>query len=125
MGTKFSGCRHCDPSCPLYGICRKRVLVVGGITRIRDRYRRIIEGEGGRFAYHDGYMNNGSKQLERHLKRADVVLCPVTCNSHGACSLVKKLGKKYNKPVHMLASSSLTALSQVIRGQERADMIIN
>ena len=52
------------------------------------------------------------------LKRADMVICPVNCNSHAACSIVKNLGKKHNKPVHMLASSSLSAVSQVIRGEE-------
>jgi hypothetical protein len=39
--------------------------------------------------------------------------------------MVKKLGKKHNKPVHMMASSSLTAFSQVLRGEERANMILN
>jgi hypothetical protein len=39
--------------------------------------------------------------------------------------MVKKLGKKYNKPVHLIASSSLTALSQVVRGNHQADMVLN
>jgi hypothetical protein len=25
------------------------------------------------------------------------VLCPVNCNSHGACSIVKNIAKKHNK----------------------------
>ncbi len=124
-GKRSLECQRCDSSCPMYGICHKRVLMVGGITRIKDRYRQVVEEQGGLFAYHDGYMNSGSKQLERRLKKADLIVCPVTCNSHGACSMVKKLGKKYNKPVHLIASSSLTALSQVVRGNHQADMVLN
>jgi hypothetical protein len=116
---------RCDASCPSFDLCKKRILLVGGVTRIKTLYRQLVEDGGGVFEYHDGYMTKGAKDLERRLKQADVVLCPVNCNSHGACSMVKKLGKKYNKPVHMLASSSLTAFSQVLRGEERADMILN
>jgi hypothetical protein len=42
------------------------------------------------------------------------VLCPVNCNSHNACSVTKKLGKKYSRPVHMLAGSGLSAISQAL-----------
>jgi hypothetical protein len=116
---------RCDKSCPSFDLCKKRILLVGGVTRIKTLYRQLVEDGGGVFEYHDGYMTKGAKDLERRLKQADVVLCPVTCNSHGACTMVKKLGKKYNKPVHMLASSGLTAFSQVLRGEERTDMILN
>jgi hypothetical protein len=116
---------RCDKSCPSFDLCKKRILMVGGVTRIKTLYRQLIEGGGGVFEYHDGYMYKGAKDLERRFKQADMILCPVTCNSHGACSMVKKLGKKYNKPVHMLASSSLTALSRVIRGEEGSDIILN
>jgi hypothetical protein len=116
---------RCDASCPSFDLCKKRILLVGGVTRIKTLYRQLVEDGGGVFEYHDGYMTKGAKDLERRLKQADVVLCPVNCNSHGACSMVKKLGKKHNKPVHMMASSSLTAFSQVLRGEERTDMILN
>jgi hypothetical protein len=77
-------------------------------------YRELIESSGGVFEYHDGYMKKGVKGLECRLRRADVVVCPVSCNSHAACSIVKNLAKKHNKTVHMLANSSLSAVSQVI-----------
>jgi hypothetical protein len=99
---------------PLYDLCRKRILIVGGITRMESLYRQLIESNGGVFEYHDGYVKGGTKKLEFSLKRADMVLCPVDCNSHAACSLVKNLGKKYKKPVHMLTNSSLSAVLQVI-----------
>ena len=46
------------------------------------------------------------------------MLCPVDCNSHAACSLVKKLGKKHKKPVQMLFGSSLNAISRALLPEE-------
>jgi hypothetical protein len=113
----FFEMNRCDSECPAFDLCSKRVLIVGGIARMEALYRRLIETSGGFFEYHDGYMNCGAKKLESRLKRADIVLCPVNCNSHAACAMVKNLGKKHNKPVHMLANFSLSAVSQVIRAR--------
>jgi len=105
---------HCDPDCPAFDLCRKRILIVGGIERMEQLYRKLIEGRGGTFDYHDGCMNGGIKQLENSLKRADIVLCPVNCNSHAACSFVKNFGKKHSKPVYMMANFSLSAISKTL-----------
>lgn len=105
---------HCDASCPAFDLCEKRILIVGGITRMESLYRDLIESCGGIFEYHDGYMKKGAKKLESRFRRADIVLCPVSCNSHAACLLVKNLGKKHNKPVHMLPNSSLSTVSRAI-----------
>jgi hypothetical protein len=88
---------RCHAQCPSFDLCKKRVLIVGGMTRMASLYRDLIEGSGGVFEYHDGYMQKGDGRLESLLKRADVVLCPVNCNSHTACTLVKNLAKKHNK----------------------------
>lgn len=116
---------RCDTSCPAFDLCKKRILIVGGVTRMETLYRELIEGNGGCFDYHDGYMKNGARRLESRLRRADVVLCPVSCNSHAACSLVKNLGKKHNKPVHMLPNSSLSTISQVIWGEQSGKVPLN
>jgi Uncharacterized protein conserved in bacteria (DUF2325) len=108
---------RCDEACPSYDLCQRRVLMVGGLTKMASLYRQVIEGCNGIFEYHDGYMQKGVKNLEIRLKRADMVLCPVTCNSHGACALVKKLGKKHKKPVRLLASSSLSAVGEALSGK--------
>jgi hypothetical protein len=104
----------CDISCPAYGLCKKRVLIVGGITKLASVYQKAVENSGGTLDYHDGYMKSGSKNLESRLRRADVVLCPVSCNSHTACVLVKKLAKKYRKPFRMLPSASLSTISRAL-----------
>lgn len=114
----FLAANRCDTSCPSFDLCKKRVLIVGGITRMEALYRELIESSGGIFEYHDGYMKKGVRQLESRLKRADVVLCPVSCNSHAACSIVKNLGKKHQKPVYMLTNSSLSTVTQAIWGDQ-------
>ncbi|MDY0227536.1 MAG: DUF2325 domain-containing protein [Desulfomicrobium apsheronum] len=104
----------CSPSCPSYDLCKKRVLIVGGIERMEKSYRRLIEERGGVFEYHAGHMKSGGKGLESSVQRADLVLCPVNCNSHGACLKVKSLGKKFKKPVHMLSNFSLSAVARTM-----------
>lgn len=104
----------CSPDCPSFDLCRKRVLIVGGLGRMEESYRRFVEGRGGIFEYHDGRLRGGVKALENSFKRADVVLCPVNCNSHGACLLVKRLGKKHRKQVRMLPGFGLATVSRAM-----------
>lgn len=117
--------QRCDASCPSFDLCKKRILIIGGIERMESLYRKLIETRGGIFEYHDGCMKKGVKGLEYRFRRADVVLCPVSCNSHAACSIVKNLAKKYNKTVHLLANFSLNAVSQVIWSAENNRYIVN
>ena len=105
---------RCDETCPAFDLCQKRILIVGGITKIEALYRQIVEENGGIFDYHDGYMKGGVKGLDNQVRRADMVLCPTNCNSHTACLVVKKLGKKHSTPVRMLVSSSLSSISQTL-----------
>ncbi len=114
MIDRFSEFNTCDQNCPSYDLCKKRILIVGGITRMESLYRQLIEGRGGLMEHHDGYMKNGVRSLEGQLKRSDLIICPVSCNSHAACTLVKNLGKKHRKPVYMVANPSLNAVPKVI-----------
>ncbi|GBC61879.1 DUF2325 domain-containing protein [Desulfonema ishimotonii] len=114
--SSFSQCsaRKCNESCPEYPVCAKRILVVGGITRIRHLYRDLVESFGGTFDYHDGYMKNGKQNIEAQVRRSDLVICPVNCNSHGACDKIKHLCRKHGKTVRMLPGSSLSAISSAL-----------
>lgn len=114
MVDQLPSLNQCDEQCPAFDLCAKRVLIVGGITKMQAYYRDLIEQKGGIFEYHDGYMNGGKRGLEGQVKRSDIVLCPVNCNSHGGCLSVKKLCQKHNKPVQMLSGASLSAISQAI-----------
>lgn len=81
---------------------------------MKQLYQNLIESSGGVFEYHDGYMHNGKRNLEDRVKRCDLVICPVNCNSHGACSMVKEIRQKYRKPFKMLPSSSLSAIANAL-----------
>lgn len=105
---------ECSETCPKFHLCEKRILIVGGITKIKQFYKRFVESHGGEVDYHDGYMKGGNKNLEQRVSKSDLILCPVNCNSHNACNRVKKMCKKYNKPLKMLPSSSLTAVSNAL-----------
>ena len=110
----FSIYQQCDESCPAFNLCSKRILLVGGITRLRSLYRNLIEEKGGVFDYHDGYMRGGENILEEKIGHSDVVLCPVDVNSHNACLSVKRICKKSRRSYQMLPSSSLTSIGRAL-----------
>ena len=120
---QISAMNRCDETCPSFDLCRKRILIVGGIVKIKNRYKKLIEENGGIFEYHDGYMKGGTEGLKKQVRRADLVLCPVNCNSHNACLVAKKIGKKYSRPVHMLSGSGLSAISQALLESQKGASI--
>jgi len=105
--------RGCS-TCPEMETCSRRVLMVGGLSRMEPHYRRVAEAKGLGFEYHDGTMSGGRKCLENQVTRCDMVVCPVTCNSHNACRSVKKLCSKHNKEIRFLPTSSISALTGVL-----------
>ena len=109
----------CEATCPEYDSCPKRILIVGGITKLKSHYRRLVKNSGADFEYHDGYMRSGKQGLEGPVRRSDIVLCPISCNSHGACSSLKRLCRKHKKPFCMLRSASLSSVSKALMGHER------
>jgi len=118
---EMSSLNKCDEQCPAFDLCAKRILIVGGITKLKAYYRKLVQEKGGIFEYHDGYMNGGKRGLEGQVKRSDVVLCPVSCNSHTACLSLKRLCQKHNKPVQMLPNASLSAILQALVGSAGAN----
>ncbi|MCG8632534.1 MAG: DUF2325 domain-containing protein [Desulfobacterales bacterium] len=106
--------RCTDDTCPNYQLCAKRVFMIGGITKMKSYYRDIVEKAGGEFDYHDGYLKNSNANLAAKVKRCDVVVCPVSCNSHNACLKVKKLCHRYNKELKILNSASLSAVTTAL-----------
>lgn len=115
---EMAGCRVETPPPECRGqdcaTCSKRILIVGGMTRIRHLYQALVESRGGVFDYHDGYMKNGNRDIDAQVRRSDIVICPVNCNSHGACRKIKHLCKKYEKPFKMLPSASLSAITEAL-----------
>ena len=118
-----SGENCTEEKCAQYQICAKRIFMVGGITKMKPYYRDIVEKAGGKFDYHDGYLKNSTANLEARVKRSDLVICPVNCNSHNACLKVKKLCNQHNKQLKILSSSSLSAITHALFEQEHETIL--
>jgi hypothetical protein len=101
-------------SCPDWDLCDKRILLVGGMSRLRGAYQKLVASMGGEFKYHDGNNNGGERALQELVTWADVVLCPIDINSHHASLGVKKICKRMAKPYHILRSSSISSISQAL-----------
>ena len=100
--------------CPNFALCNRRILIVGGMTKLRSFYEQLVLKMGGQFDYHDGYQYQGVDSLSHLVERSDVVICPVDVNSHSACLHVKKCCKELNKPYYMLRNSSLSAIHRTL-----------
>ncbi len=107
-------CSEKCQTCTEFQTCSKRILLVGGITKMKQFYRSLVESNGYELDYHDGYMKNGHKNLESRVLKSDLIICPVNCNSHGACNRIKKLCKKHNKSIKILPNSSLSSVSSAL-----------
>ncbi len=106
-------CSTCNTPCPCAN-CPQRILVVGGIERMEPLYREVIEAKGHIFEYHAGHLRKGGNKLDNLLQRADIVLCPVNCNSHTACLQVKSMCKKYKKNLQIMKNFSLSAIERTL-----------
>ncbi len=106
-------CTACNTPCPCAN-CPQRILVVGGIERMEPLYREVIEAKGHIFEYHAGHLRKGGNKLDNLLQRADIVLCPVNCNSHTACLQVKSMCKKYKKNLQIMKNFSLSAIERTL-----------
>ena len=101
-------------TCPNRDLCARRVLLVGGITKLRAFYRDVVEKMGGEFRHHDGRAAGGERALENLIGWADVILCPMDVNSHHACLSVKKICRKWKRPYYMLTNSSVSSISRAL-----------
>ncbi|MDE0173539.1 MAG: DUF2325 domain-containing protein [Defluviicoccus sp.] len=96
---------------PAIDLCGRRIAYVGGRDAAVRHFRALVESANGRFAHHDGGVEDGAQRLDRVLSQADVVLCPIDCVSHSACLRAKKFCKRAAKTFVPLRSASLSALA--------------
>jgi hypothetical protein len=97
-------------SCEKVSLCRKRVLVVGGLARMVSFYREVVEKLDGQFDFHDGRCHNGNDALKHQILQSDLVICPIDINSHAACLEVKRVCKNSRKEFFMLRKSSVSTV---------------
>jgi hypothetical protein len=102
---------------------QKNVLCVGGRLGNVTNYREVIEQAGGRFAHHDGGVEDRHSALESSLAAADLVICQTGCISHNAYWRVKDFCKRTGKQcvfVENASTSSLVRSVQQIAENEQA-----
>ncbi len=94
---------------------QKNVLCVGGRTGNIAHYREVVERVGGRFAHHDGGLEDSQSVLDASLAAADLVICQTGCISHNAYWKVKDFCKRTGKRCVFVENSSTSSL---VRGLE-------
>ena len=98
----------------------RSVLCVGGRPGLVETYRRLVERLGGRFAHHDGGLEDNPRFLDGVLSAADAVICQAGCISHGAYWKLKDHCKRTGKPCVYLkgagVSSFVRGISEVAEG---------
>ncbi len=105
-----------EPSQPVRWHCLrgKRITLVGGIESLECHYKHIVESLGAHFSRHNGDCAGGSRDLEDCILSADLVICPVSVNSHYAAKTVKKLCKECGVPCRFPRTASLTGLRKAV-----------
>lgn len=103
-------------SCEKVNLCKRRVLIVGGMTKMESYYKQLVEEMGGQFLYHDGYCKQKEAVLSNLIKQSDIVICPVDINSHAACLNVKHTCKELGREYHMLRKSSISTIFNTLKG---------
>ncbi len=91
---------------------QKNVLCVGGRSGNVASYRDLIERVGGRFAHHDGGMEDNQSLLDSSLAAADLVICQTGCISHNAYWRVKEFCKRTGKRCVFVENPSVSSLAR-------------
>ncbi len=92
----------------------RAVLYVGGMHRLVDHYRALVERCNGQFHHHDGGREDSRARLEAMMSAVDTVFCATDCVSHDACLRLKRFCKHHAKRYVMLPSSGLSSFARAI-----------
>ena len=93
----------------------KVVLCVGGRTGNVANYRDVVERVGGRFAHHDGGVEDNAAVLDANLAAADLVICQTGCISHNAYWRVKDFCKRTGKQCVYVENASASSLERKLQ----------
>jgi hypothetical protein len=97
---------------PLSG---KTLLYVGGRTCQVPKLRAMAEEYGASLLHHDGGLHENYHSLHSLMSRADAVLFPVDCISHGAVTKVKRTCKQLGKSYFPLRRSGVSSFAGLIQ----------
>ena len=93
----------------------RNVLCVGGRHAHIPIYRQLVERQGGRFAHHDGGLEDNPHRLDASLAAADLVICQTGCISHDAYWRVKDHCKRTGKRCLFVDNPSRAALERALQ----------
>ncbi len=96
-------------------LLHKVVLCVGGRSGNVANYRQVVERVGGRFAHHDGGVEDNASVLDANLAAADLVICQTGCISHNAYWRVKDFCKRTGKQCVYVESASVSSLERELQ----------
>jgi hypothetical protein len=102
------------------------VLCVEGRSGNLAGYRDVVERVGGRFAHHDGGLEDSASVLDASLAAADLVICQTGCISHNAYWKVKDFCKRTGKRcvfVDNPSTSSLVRSLEQIASQDKGAVL--
>ena len=88
----------------------KTLLYVGGRSNQVPKLRALAEERGADLLHHDGGLAESAHSLTAMASRADAVLFPVDCISHGAAKKVKRICKQLGKSYFPLRRPGRPAL---------------
>ncbi len=91
---------------------QKSILCVGGRVGNVASYRDAMERVGGRFAHHDGGLEDNQHLLDASLAAADMVICQTGCISHNAYWRVKDFCKRTGKQCVFVENPSVSSLTR-------------
>lgn len=98
--------------CPLEDL---RVAVVGGLDRLEPHYRRVVEGLGAQFLFHNGDCHGRCRVLKNVVCGSDIIVFVTRVNSHAALRVVRGLCRKSGKRFTAFRETSPVALTRVLR----------
>jgi len=103
-----------DNGCPfdLGGRC---LLYVGGRQKMMPHLRALVEAWNGQLIHHDGGKERSIDELAGVVVKADAVVFPTDCVSHGAALKVKRLCQQSMKPFVPLRSSGVASFVAGLR----------
>ena len=110
----------CDTECSDCELNQLKVAVVGGIDRMKPKYKNIIDDMGGQLLYHNGKCSGQrSVALRATICDADIVVFITTINSHNALHITKAECKKTGKQFIAMRETSPNRLKQLISSTMR------
>ncbi len=99
--------------CPFCLLSNTTISVIGGLSRLEQQYREVVERMGARCRYHCGNCQQGGKALKQIIQSSDRVVFITSINSHNALRVAKGICKKEGKPLHLLREASPAALEKI------------